>query len=490
MTFIARAVPSLASVGILLLCSSCSTINVTHRAEFREGPEIRGTEHFRMNVDRFVREPSGENERVSIVPERIDRHFKIEHWRKKWDDVERERNLAVAGVHDDYSSVMDFFDSTLFAPIFPLLALYSVSANGADWVCIPSAFTSWLPFVCLVGPVTEVVQKNVDDRKVEPLDKVEMGRFAQLDCKRINWVVLDPDGSRRGRGRVYGSEPIELPWVKWILEQPDITSFRISVSSSDLDLVGNTNGILNVDLKDAIFRKWPNEGDRPMPSLTVRHELLDADATNSLDKLMTGQRAWVRIEVSSSTFSSPTYLLEPFVEGKSVSNVIETLPPAMQCLKRGSSTRFDIPIYVPLQFQEDELSFKVGIRDVFGRVFEASALNVAIKQTLLPDLTVHSAEISRDQADSSAWNLVVTVRNRGSGAAKNVVVTLLSCGADVHAVEKQGVVDKIEPFGRDQVVLKIKLGESPGLVIPTHLRLQENLGMPPVEAKVNVPIVQ
>lgn len=479
----------------LLVCSSCSTVNVTHREQYHEGPEIKGTERYWMKVDRYAREARGREELVTIVPDSIERRYKVEHWRKQWDVVERRRHCSVIGVHPEYDPIkevsMDLICGGLLLVTSPLGVPISLIDSDKDFLLrIAGSSVSILPFVTTEIPsVTETVEKHVDLRKVDPISKVDRASFSQLADKRFDWIVLRPDGTRQDRGRVRGNTPIKIPWVDWTLDQPDVPFWNISVSSSDLDLVGNLDGVLDVDLRDALWRQWPDEEGRPLPSLKVQHAIVDATTSNRLERLGTGKCASVSFEVKSGMFSSPAYMLEAFVECPAVSNLVVAVPPPRRWLKRWSEAQFAVPIQIPLMYQEDGLQLLVGVRDVFGRVYGAATQTVAVVQTPLPDLAVHTAEIRRGAGSASTGELLATIRNRGAGAAEDVRIAVLSATTLDDVVLAEGRIARIEPFDRNQVSLTVRIPASLSPVVPVRLRLSELLGVPPVEVKLEVPFV-
>jgi len=488
----AASVPSGWTVLLAAFLAGCSTVGVEHRAVPEIRREIKGSEKFDLTVQNLDPAVLGDRAEFRIVPQKIIRNYKREVWRKEWDDVTRQRYLTSV-FHADYATDdrfgMELVESAL-APIMPIAGAFMAEDAGGDlgmgfWAGVLSV----LPFISLESPLptTEVTKEHYGERKIDPAEyhDVETTKPWLLDGKRICWEVTDPQGAARGRGKVSWPDPIPLPWTDWALDRPENPFWVMNLTSPDVNLRGNLQYQLPVDLKDVVRRKWPDPHSRPVPTLKIgRVQLLD-DQKKPLDVLPTGRKVRLNLKVETSLFSDPTYLPEIVVKSNLGTNLVAwPATPARRWLGAHAAAEWDADLLVRLSAAEGKARLVVEIRDAFGRTVADAAIERAIRRSSVPRLLVHMPAIRRD-ADRRTGRLEFALRNVGEGAAHQVVLDVAS--PNLQFAERSATMACIASGERPLVVLPLSAMPAAGTVVPVRFTVKHDLiGSPPTVLDVDV----
>lgn len=486
-------------LAMAIMTSGCITKRTTAKSNEYEGPEIRGTERFELQVKEFQRKTAGKNEEIRLVPEHIKRHYKVEKWRKNWNEVHRDRFLAVAGVHDNYNAAADLFVDPFAAALLggimtPIGVLAMMTGFGTDlFVHGCSALVSILPLV-RYDEVKETVDLNIRERQLVPVAKTDDLPSRLINGKRIDWEAIRADGRREDSGRVAWPDPIMLPWCLWVLDDPLVSNYLVKVSSRDVELKGVKQDRLDVDLRDAINRQWPAPKDRPGLRASIKKATWRDKDGREVFALSAGSNLRLEVEVSNPLFSSDAYYLQikPVVTGG----------PALEWgaastitwLDSFSSQSLMIPVRIPLDTPTATTRISLGGTDVFGRSMDPLIVEASCVRTDLPELSIFSAVIrpvrEDDRLNGHDYVMEVVVRNRGDGEAREVSVQVESAAENATRSTVQLVIPAIEPHARQAVLHPVKSAIRAGVAdFPARFTLTEELGMAPVVEELPVAII-
>lgn len=475
----------------LLLClglAGCSTVRVSKGRKTYEGAEIKGTRTYELRVQDLVREPVGVNERVVMAPEEILRRYKREEWRATWDNVTRKRFLALAGVHEEYKGEQDFAELIL-APLIPLAGMASTPVHREQGVAFLAGGVAVLPFVTLANKL-ETVERNRKEIELKPLDKVEDAKQTELNGFRFEWDVEDASGDVLGKGKVRWPEPIELPWVKWVLKRPLDETWRFAVKSDELTVSGVTRKAFQVDLKDAIHREWPNPKNRPMPSLKVTGLRVTDWNGKKVETVIAGYPHQLEISIKNGFLSSTAYLVRPVLTLDNEKKVeIETDSRA-----KVIGAREEVKIRVPLTFHldtEDSVREVSGwLEDGFGRRLADISTSVRVRATEAPDLELGDTAFHPEQGRTPG-KLLLTLPNRGKGDARGIWIEIYLPRANDNTFITANVkVDHIAAdTAKDVEVLLPEQFLQERKSIPVRFKITEALGLPPILTERDVRVL-
>lgn len=480
----------------MTIAAGCMTRRSTPMHDVYEGPEIKGTERFEMGIKNIYRNASGVNESLTISPEYVTRHYKVEKWRKTWNEVDRKRFAAVAGVHDNYSFGMDIFGDFFAAAFVGTIGttigiLMSPVDDGEMFINGISAVVSVLPLVSY-GEKNEVVDLDIVEKKLDPVAKADGVSSSMLDGKRINWEILAQDASRKDKGKIKWPEKIEIPWCDWVLDDPSALYFDLGVDTDELDLKGTKRVRLNIDLKDAVTRKWPKAKDRPPFKTTVKSaEWVDA-AGRPLKSLRAGSKAKLIVKISNPWFTNPSYLIQ--LQSSPVAGPqLELIgSPQLKALDSGSSATLQASVKVPLDAPSETSKINLMLVDAFDRTSPVFTMDTLCEKTDLPELGVYTVTLKPlpESKGNFTHELELVIRNSGAGEARQVTVSLENIPGTLSVASTSQTIESLKPFSRGAVTFPAIASFAGDTVdFPLGIRLTEELEMDPVIESMNATIM-
>lgn len=503
-----RGILVCSTVCLLVLSSGCTTVISSRKmSERNEGPEIKGSEQFELKVGRLQRQALGVEEQVGVNLDECFRNYQVEYWERTWDRVHRKRYIAFAGKDSSYSVGADLFVDpivgAIVGPLGTLLGTTTIASDGGEMLRRGiSGFLIILPFMNVpLSPdfwgensvneefeIEETVDLNERRRRLDPVSKHDVVGDSSIAGMELRWEVLRPDGSRRGRGKIAWPQLIRMPWCKWVLEEPGIEQYFLSVTSDDVELKGPTRTTLSVDLEDAVTRKWPT-GSETKSKLSVESvEFFDTKG-REITELQTGFGTTMKIRVKNGWGAPTAYSVAPKIEFLSGFAFPVAKAPMIKWLNARSAAELEFAVKIPLETESGELVFDVSVQDLSGHGCAPHRVTIPCQQTDIPRLQVFTATMVPSR-DHSSHELRLVIRNRGEGNAQNVLILLDGFPKGLVPKNARSSIDTLGRYSRTSVSIPVAGALPTGLVeIPLEVTLSTDLEMAPVVEKIKVGVV-
>lgn len=475
------------ALGLVCLVSGCTTIRSTPGFEVVEGKEIRGSERFELAIRGIDSRPDGSRQQIRIQPDTIARTYDVEKWRKTWRDVERDRYLAVAGVHDNYDPGIDLIVDPFIAAVCAVFwlpsAVVALEDGGDMFKAFSAGVVSILPFMNM-EKVRETVVLDAEQRLVAPTNKRETVTSDRIQGRRIDWE-LSRAGETVARNRVRWPEPLALDWCEWVLDQPAQTNFVLTLTSDELVVSGETRFRIGADLTDAVRRRWPDAADRPKLNVTPAIRLLD-DKKRPVDRLRAGDPGYLEIEARNGLLGPTAYGLTTDLQTQGDVELAADPVAAIPFVSARDTRTILVPLRIHLQAPDGTCRVQATLADVFGRKTAPATLSFPVVHRDLPDVQVFTAVIEPNESGTHA--LVITLRNAGAGTAEEVRVSLTGLPPGLSATRRDAVLPSIDSMERAAVTLPVSLSTDQ-VELPIQLEITERLGLPPVRTTFNAAVV-
>jgi hypothetical protein len=486
--------------------AGCRSISVDHRSVVEYHDEVPCSVRYALVVDHLSSSSRGPDELVAMSASTAHREVQVRAVERTWDEVHRERFIALAGVHADYSLRYDLIlepvlgaAALLSSPVILLASLLPLSEPGdpptifqksGGGLGVLAGFTlGMLPFVSYDGyGREETIRDDFQSIELEPATHSSAVMPDSIKGQRVDWSLRLSDGREVSAGNVCWPGPIVLPWCELVLQNPKAREFHIALTSSAMSVSGALSARLPVDLVSAVRRQWPDAASAPPMNARIQSVALVDGEGRHCAALRAGTSALVRIVADNTASGSPNaYAVTPVVMTTSdmirvhSANTCESLAP-------GATTHLEIELSSPLYAPDADVPVRFALKDVFGRTSAPFDSQLRIVQADLPALQVFLVTAREPLRANSSNVLDVVIRNRGRAPASDVTVSLRDLPAGWSSRSEARHAGELAAGERWTTAMPIRVGETSGEVSITVM-VSESLGVETVPRKVAIHVL-
>lgn len=438
-----RVVAVVATMTSMIVAPGCRTVSTLDKRSVHERTDESAPVRYELVVDRFVTRPRGVDEEVDIVVDKARRYVSAIVVEEEWREIQRDRVIAVAGVHPEYSFEYDVAWEPLmgFAAVALSPALLAIALlPGDEGENAPGVITRlWNATVGIGGialgaiplmnmqadAVRETNRTNRTKRETGVRTNATYVSTASVQGADIDWRLVNSAGNQVSAGRVRWPQPIVLPWTEVVLREPRNRQFNLLIASTNVMLTGVDRCALAVDVMAAVRRRWVSFKDAPLFQAGVSSVSWVDAGGNQLTGRIAGSTAYLRIVATNPlAASAASYGIVPVIEGER-GRIPAKIQKTTDVLEPGSAEALYAQVSADALSKNDGHPLGITVEDYLGRRSAAYSVALPAEYKSRAELQVFLVEPCEPLRVNSTNCLSIVIRNKGRAPAAGVDVKIV-----------------------------------------------------------------